>query len=159
MPVRREPTASNTVDTRAYVSHNDGATWVPWSGSVCAGADFYATHRPGTNAKASVTVPAPGEKLRLVCTGLTVTLMAGATAPAAVVREVSLINGASGGSSILWGTTLAIPAIAGANSGASPPPGDGWAASDNTPLTLEFESAGGANTVESVTMHGHVESR
>lgn len=112
-------------------------------------------HRPGANAQATITRAAPGTGRRLVCLGFTVTFVAGATAPAAVVREVSLIDGGTGGSTLLSGSTLSLPAVAGAMNGWKEE--GAFFGTENTQMTLEFASAGGANTTQSVTMHGYVE--
>ena len=148
------PTTSQTSDARLMVSPDNGVTWLAWDGMPRPGQKWYALHRPAANTQATVTIPAPGAALALVCEALTVTLVAGASAPSAVTAQVSLINGASGGTDYRWGTTLGIPAVAGATNGASTK-GDWWA-SENTALTCEFSAAAGANTLESVTLHGRV---
>ena len=83
-------------------------------------------------------------------------LVAGAAAPAAVQVTARLIDGASGGSAILWQAVLSIPAVAGAASGIDRVslwiPG-----SVGTAMTLEFSAGAGANTVESVSMEGTIQ--
>jgi hypothetical protein len=113
-------------------------------------------HAPAANTKATITVPAAGNDTRNVCTGLTVTLAAGAVAPSAATVKVALIDGVAGATTYLWGPhTLAIAAIAGALNGISR--GGRWTGSENTAMTLEFEAASGANTIQSVSMEGHTE--
>lgn len=112
-------------------------------------------HRPGANAQATITVPAAGANARNVCTGFTVTFVAGATAPTAVTVKAHLIDGISGATTYLWGTTLGLPNVAGAVNGVARP--GRWVGTENTPMTLEFDVAGGANTIESVSMEGHTE--
>lgn len=112
-----------------------------------------STHRPAANTQATIAKAAAGVGKRLVCTSLTVTYVAGAAAPAAAVKQVSLYDGTNAGT-VLWGTTLGVPAVAGATNGACPQ--GPWVGSQNTQMLLEFEAAGGANTVESVTMNGYV---
>lgn len=114
------------------------------------------THTPAVNTKATIT-KAAGAKTgqRLVATSITVTLCAGAAAPAAIVVTVALIDGASGGTNFLWGpTNLSIPAVAGAMNGVVVPLIA--IGSANTAMTLEFSGAAGANTFESVTLEGTI---
>ena len=115
--------------------------------------DWTASHVPAANTKATITQAAPGAGLRLVATGLTVTLAAGSTAPTAVNVTVTLIDGASGGSTYLWRTTLSLPATAGANVSLTRECLWLWGTA-NTAMTLEFSAAGGANTIESVSLEG-----
>jgi hypothetical protein len=112
-------------------------------------------HLPDANLKATVTIPRGGPGVRNVCTGLTVTLVAGAVAPAAVTVKAHLIDGPSGGSTYLWSTRLGLPAIAGSTSGVAR--AGRWVGTEDTSMTLEFEIAGGANVFESVAMEGHTE--
>ena len=115
-----------------------------------------AIHVPAANAQATATKASAGAGLRNVCSALTVVLAAGATAPVAVNVTINLIDGASGGTTYLWRATLSIPATAGATSGISPP-GLAIRGTADTAMTLEFSVAGGANTIESVTMSGVTE--
>ena len=112
-----------------------------------------AIHVPAANTQATATKAAAGVGIVNVCTAITVTLAAGATAPTAINLQVNLIDGASGGGTYLWRTTISLPATAGATTG--------YVLSDvvlpgtaNTAMTLEFSGAGGANTIESVSMSG-----
>lgn len=148
------PTASTTADARLMISPDNGVTWLASDGNPRPGVKWYALHRPAANTQATVTVGAPGLGLALVCERLTVTLAAGASTPTATTVQVSLINGNSGGTDYRWGTTLGIAAVSGATNGVF---GQGdWFASENTALTLEFSAAAGANTIESIAMHGRV---
>lgn len=119
-------------------------------------ADWTQVHAPAANTQATCTQAAAGPETRNVCTGLTVTLAAGATAPTAGTLTVALIDGDSGGSVALWKTVIAVTATAGsqvtiARSGL-------WVqGSPNTAMTLEFSDAGGGNTLESVAMEGTTE--
>jgi hypothetical protein len=111
-----------------------------------------AGHDPGANTQATCTKAAAVGK-RHVCTGLTVMLCAGDTAPTAATVSVRLINGATGGSAYLWQARLSIPAVAGASNGVNHIPC--WiVGSPGTAMTLEFSAAGGAQTFESVSMEG-----
>lgn len=109
-------------------------------------------HVPAVNTQATVTKAAVAG-VRHICTGIYASLIANTTAPAAIVVTLSLIDGASGGTSYLWRQSFALQAIAGLMddvniSGLSLP------GSLNTAMTLEFSAAGGANTFETITLTG-----
>lgn len=111
------------------------------------------THHPGANTKATATKTADPKNKRHVATSITVVLSAGGSAPSAAVVNVALIDGASGGTTYLWGPhDIAIPSVAGAMNGISIPL---WTVgSQGTAMTLEFSAAAGLNTFESVTLTG-----
>jgi hypothetical protein len=111
-----------------------------------------AEHTPAVNTKATCVKAATADK-RHVCTGITATLAAGATAPGAVQLSVSLIEDAGGTPTTRWSAVLALQAVAGDRCGVTR---QCWipATALNKSLTLEFSAAGGANTYESVTMEG-----
>ncbi len=113
-------------------------------------ADTQAT---ATQAAVAATVPASG-LTRNVCTGITVAIAGGTSAPAAKQVTVAVIDGASGDAVYLWGPMpIAIPGLAGALNGFVCIPmfeiGTPY-----TAMTIEFSAAGGANTVEAVWMTG-----
>ena len=110
-------------------------------------------HVPAANVVATKSQAAGGIGVRNVCTALTVVIAATATAPTAVNVTVNLIDGATGGTTYLWRTTLSLPATAGETRGIQK--SNCWLpGTANTAMTLEFSAAGGANTVESVSMEG-----
>lgn len=112
-----------------------------------------AIHVPSSNTKATATKASAGAGVRNVCTGFTATIAADATAPTAVNLIVSLIDGSSGGITYLWRSTISLPAVAGAQ--ISIVRGSLWIpGSQATAMTLEFSAAGGADTIESVSMEG-----
>ena len=112
-----------------------------------------AIHVPAANTQATITQAAGGVGIRNVCTELTIMLVATATAPTAVNVQVNLIDGASAGTTYLWRATISLPATAGASSGIVK--NNVWfEGTANTALTLEYSGAGGANTIESVSMSG-----
>ena len=115
-----------------------------------------AIHVPAANTQATATQASAGAGLRNVCMSITVILAAAATVPTAVNVTISLIDGASGGVTYLWRTTLSLPATAGATTGVAIT-GLAIRGSVDTAMTLEFSGAGGANTIESVTMSGVTE--
>lgn len=125
-----------------------------WKWAGPAGTIWSAHHIPAANAQATITKASAGASTKNVCTGLTVALASSSTtAPAAVQLTVSLIDGATGGGTYLWRTVISLPAVAGAVS-AFVLRGLWIPGSDATAMTLEFSAAGGANTIESVSMTG-----
>ena len=109
--------------------------------------------RPAANTVATATQAAAGVGIRNVCTEITVVIAANATAPTAVNVNASVIDGASGGTTYLWGATISLPATAGAMNGIAKQ--DVWfEGAANTALTIEFSAAGGANVLESVSASG-----
>jgi len=118
-----------------------------------AGSIWTQIHVPAANTQATKSQGAAGAGIRNVCTGFTVTLAAGATAPTAINLVANLIDGASGGATYLWRSTISLPAVAGSQT--SIVRGNLWIpGTANTAITLEFSAAGGANTIESVSMEG-----
>ena len=109
------------------------------------------SHAPAVNVQATITIAAPGTGLRLACNSITAMLVANTTAPAAAKVSVRLIDGASGGATILWEAVLALQAVAGDRAGIALAPLF-IRGSANTAMTLEFDAAGGANTFESVAI-------
>ncbi len=103
------------------------------------------------NTLASATLAAGAAGVRHICTGITATIGAGATAPTAIQLTVVLRDGASGAGTIKWQAVISLPATAGAMSGVAR--SDLWIpGTAATAMTLEFSAAGGANTFESVSM-------
>ena len=115
-----------------------------------------AIHVPAANTQATATKASAGVGLRNVCMSITVTLAATATAPTAVNVTINLIDGASGGTTYLWRTTISLPATAGATTGFAIT-GLAIRGTADTAMTVEFSAAGGANTIESVSMSGVTE--
>lgn len=134
-----------------------GATGAPGLSSIHGDPSNYwdVQHLPAANTQATISKASAGTGLRNVCTGFTVTLAATSAAPAAVNISVAIIDGASAGSTYLWRSTISLPATAGAISAFVR--SDTWlVGSAATAMTIEFSAAGGANTIESVTMEGTV---
>ena len=115
-----------------------------------------ADNVPAANTQATATKASAGAGLRNVCMSITVTLAATATAPTAVNLTINLIDGASGGTTYLWQTTVSLPATAGAATGFAIT-GLAIRGTADTAMTLEFSAAGGLSTIESVTMSGVTE--
>lgn len=122
--------------------------------SVDATQAWTAVHAPAANTQATASRAAGAAGVRHVCRGLTATLAAGAVAPAAIQVNVVLRDGASGAGTVLWAAAMALPATAGATA-APLSVMDMWiVGTAATAMTLEFSAAGGANTVEAVTLVG-----
>lgn len=118
------------------------------------GEKWTINHTPAAGAQATISRAAAGANKKHHAKGLIATFVAGAAAPTAKTLLVNLRAGATGAGTILASWGMSIPATAGA---ACPPvclgevdiPGE-----DNAAMTLEFAEAGGANTVEAVTLIG-----
>lgn len=110
---------------------------------------------PAANTQATVTKAAGGAGIRHVCTAITATLVAGTTAPAAAQVTVNLRDGATGAGNVLWTGQMALTATAGTQATPLQISGLNILGSANTPMTLEFSAAGGANTLESVSLQGY----
>lgn len=117
------------------------------------GTPWTSVHQPAANTQATTTKAAAGAGVTNVCTGITVTLAAGSTAPSAVQLSVVLRDGASGAGTVKWAGVLSLPATAGASVGITRS-GLWIEGTANTAMTLEFSAAGGANTVEAVSLEG-----
>lgn len=110
-----------------------------------------SAHVPAANTQATISHAAGGAGVRRVCTSLSCVLAANTTAPAAAAVTISLIDGASGGGTILWAQKIVLSAVAGAMNGIAL--ADLWIpGTANTAMTLEFSGAAGANTFESVSL-------
>lgn len=117
-------------------------------------ATFSVNHAPAANTKATIAQAAGGAGIKNVCTGFTVSLAAQTTAPAAIQVSVALIDGATGGTTYLWGPqVISLPATAGAMA-AFVRSNVFIVGTANTAMTLEFSAAGGANTIETVSFEG-----
>lgn len=126
----------------------------PMGGRLNGFGDWAQGHTPAANTQATTTKAAGGAGVRHVCTSISATLVAGATAPTATTVEVALRDGATGAGTILWEQTIGIQAVAGATNAIHIAPLN-IIGSANTAMTLEFSAAAGANTLESVSMTGY----
>jgi hypothetical protein len=108
---------------------------------------------PGVNAQATASKAAVAG-IRHICTGITASLSAGSTAPAAVEVSINLRDGATGAGSVVWTGVMSLPATAGASAAPVQLSGLQIIGSVNTAMTLEFSAAGGANTFEAVSLQG-----
>lgn len=114
-------------------------------------------HAPSANTKATITQAAPGVGFQNIVTGFVMMFAAGGTAPTAITLSAAVIDGASGATTYLDGPhAFSIPNVAGALNGIARNSLRKYA-SENTQTTIEFSVAGGANTIQSVSMEGVIE--
>lgn len=147
------PTAVAANDRANLIGDVTGRAFVRNGREGPATAFWSQIHVPAANTQATKSQSAGAAGVRNVCTGFTVTIAGGATAPAAINLTVNLIDGASGGGTYLWRSTISLPAVAGAL--VSIVRGSLWIpGTAATAMTMEFSAAGGANTVESVSFEG-----
>jgi hypothetical protein len=111
------------------------------------------THAPAVNTAAVASKSAGAAGVRHVCTGVSINLASGG-APTATQLTVHLRDGATGAGSILASWIIAIPAVAGEYRGIQLT-GLKVFGTAATAMTLEFATAGGSDTYESVTLFGH----
>jgi len=117
-------------------------------GGGLVGTEWAVIGMPVGNTQA-VAVRAAAASLRHVATGISATISAGVTAAGQL--DVVLRDGATGVGPIVWAQTLRCPAsdIRGIVQSGLKIPG-----STNTAMTLEFSAAGGAGTLERVSLSG-----
>lgn len=117
--------------------------------------NWAAKSAPATNTQATASQAAGGAGVRHVCTAVSFTFAAGASAVAAAApMTVNLRDGATGAGTVLMSWYINIPAVAGESRTITLTDlnVEGSAA---TAMTLEFAAAGGTNSYESVTMTGY----
>lgn len=112
--------------------------------------EWTSVHAPAANTKATVTKAAVSNAIHVV-SGFTATFVAGAAAPTAVTVTVSLLDGAT----TIWTGGMSLPATAGASAVPIIVTGIDLPGTINQNMKLEFSAAGGANTVEAVTLMGY----
>lgn len=116
-------------------------------------ASWAVNHAPAANTQATASQAAAGASTKNVCTGFMVTASAGAAAPTAIQLNFVIRDGATGAGTVLWAGVLGVPATAGASTGVAIS-GLWLVGTANTAMTIEFSAAGGANTIEAVSMQG-----
>lgn len=148
------PTAVSTTGDRVDAAFDRHGYQIVRSGGQAVNA-WSKQHTPSSNTQATIAQSAAGSGLKNICTSITATLACGSTAPTANQVYLYLRDGSSGSGTILWSAAVSIPAVAGSMSGVSI--SDIWIpGTANTAMTLEFSAAGGANTVETVSMTGTI---
>lgn len=111
------------------------------------------THQPAANTIATTTRAAQSG-VQHVCRAITASFSATGVAPTAIQVEVVLRDGASGAGTVLWSCGMSLPATAGASTVVALTDLE-IAGTTGTAMTLEFSAAGGANTVERVSLVGY----
>lgn len=148
-----QPTAVAAGDRAELYTDRHGTLHTRSGHQLPAASVWTQVHVPAANVTATKSQGAGASGVRNVCTSITAVIVATATAPTAVQVNVSLIDGASGGTTYLWRAALSLPATAGETRGVAL--SNLWLpGTAATAMTLEFSGAGGANTVESVSMSG-----
>ena len=105
-------------------------------------------------AGAAIGKAAGAAGVKHVCTGFSYSLSSGAGAPTPELITIAIRDGATGAGTIVWQQTVSLPATAGSHAefGQTGLYLVGTAA---TAMTIETDSAPGANVVASVSIQGH----
>lgn len=133
---------------KRQLSNGDVPLLEPISAATSPITDM-AVHEPVAATKATVTVAAV-LGVRHVCAGISAAIAAAATPQTPV--HIRLIDGASGGASLLWSMVLSAPAN---TADWIEMTGLGIQGSINTAMTLEFEAAPVAGAFETVALHSY----
>ena len=131
----------------AAASGNGASVFVP-------AGQWSVTHAPAANTQATASKAAGGAGVRHVCTAISATLVAGATAPTATTATLNLRDGATGAVTVLMSWTLGLEATAGKTVTLSLS-GLSIFGTANTAMTLEYSGASGANSLQSVNIVGY----
>lgn len=116
-------------------------------------ASWSVVHTPSANAQATASKAAAGAGIKHVCKGYAWSLSSGAGAPTPELITIAIRDGATGAGTILWQETVSLPATAGSNAGRVVT-GLYLVGTANTAMTIETDSAPGANVVASVSFFG-----
>jgi len=145
----------------------DGTTWDQWIGVsntnntaatsqgvtyVTPLSTWFVTNTPAANTQATASKAAGGGTVRHVAASIT-WCFATDTAAGAGPFNINLRDGATGAGTIMRTWIVDLPAVE--NSQCQDLSGLNMTGSANTAMTLEFAAAGGANTVETVTLTGY----
>lgn len=117
--------------------------------------NWSVTHAPGAAAQATASKSAGAAGVRHICSGLVVTVCAGASAPTAALVTVNLRDGATGAGTILATFQMSVPATAGVMSPPIVLSGLNIVGTAATAMTLETSAATGANVAASCTLIGY----
>lgn len=115
--------------------------------------EWAVNHTPAANTQATITRAAGAAGVRHVCTSISATLI-GLAASAETTVLVNLRDGASGAGTILQSWRLLVTGTTGSETGIALT-GLNIPGSAATAMTLEFATAGGADTFETVAMTGY----
>lgn len=110
-------------------------------------------HTPAANTQATAAKAAGGAAVRHVCKGYAWSLSSGAGAPTPELITIAIRDGATGAGTIIWEETVSLPATAGSSARGSMS-GLYLVGTANTAMTIETDSAPGANVVASVSIFG-----
>lgn len=110
-------------------------------------------HTPSANTQATASKAAGASGVKHVCTGYAWSLSSGAGAPTPELITIAIRDGATGAGTIIWQETVSLPATAGSNAGRVVA-GLYLVGTAATAMTIETDSAPGANVVASVSMMG-----
>jgi hypothetical protein len=113
-------------------------------------SNFTQVHNPAAATQATCSKAAGSANVQHVCTAITASIACGATAQTPI--HAYLRDGATGAGTILWSAVLAAPANGTAGVSLT---GLNIVGSAGTAMTLEFEAAGVAASVESVALSGY----
>lgn len=132
---------------------NVAAATQPSAGIITGPGEWSLSHAPAHNNVASASKAAGTGTQRHVCTGLSVIVSAGVSAPAATVVTAVLRDGATGAGTILKTWTFVVPAAAGVSQGVSRN-GMHVFGSAATAMTLETSNTA-SNILASVEFEGY----
>mgnify|MGYP001566800462 CR=1 FL=1 len=119
-----------------------------------AAADAWSTkHTGAANAQATISKAAGTASQRHVCTGYAWSLSSGAGAPTSELITIAIRDGATGAGTIIWEETVSLVATAG-QSARGGMAGLWLVGTAATAMTIETDSAPGANVVGSVSISG-----
>lgn len=116
-------------------------------------AEWTVTHAPAANTQATASKAAV-TAVQHVCTAISARIVGGTTAPAATTATLNLRDGATGAGTILASWTLSLAGAIAAKDEVNLT-GLNIVGTAGTAMTLEFAAAGGANTLQSVTLTGY----
>ena len=111
------------------------------------------THEPAANTQATITQAAAGAGVRHVCTGFFGVVSNNSTVSPGLVR-LYLRDGAAGAGTIMWSSYCNLQALLGEMTVVSIT-GCQIQGTAAQAMTFEFSAAGGANTIEIVSMFGY----
>lgn len=132
---------------------NMSSTTQNWGLTVQDPGEWTVNHAPAANTQATASKSAGAAGVRHVCTGISIGLVAGASAPTAATVTFNLRDGASGAGSVLRTWILGVQAVAGSGQHVVVPMNVFGSAA--TAMTIEATGAGGANTLEYVSASGY----
>lgn len=110
-------------------------------------------HTPAANTQATASKAAGAAGVKHVCTGYVWSLSSGAGAPTPELITIAIRDGATGAGTIIWEETVSLPATAG-SSARGAVTGLYLVGTAATAMTIETDSAPGANVVASVSIMG-----